>query len=245
MSAMSAAGPAGRRREAGDYGVEFGELPPPRRRPAAPRTGSGQGRGTRGLRAVAAPSDRAHGTHAKYVVERCGCEPCRAANRDYERRRRQAQSRPDETWLPYVGAEPARRHLARLSAAGIGLKTVARLSGLSHGGLSKIVYGSKGRGPSKRIRPATLAAILAVEPAAAAGGQRVSAERTWALLDELIAAGYTRTFLAAALGSTSARPSLQLGRRRVRASTAKAVEQLHRRLIGRPPPPRRSRWTPR
>ena len=35
---------------------------------------------------------RAHGTHAKYVVEHCHCEECRAANRAYERKRHRENS---------------------------------------------------------------------------------------------------------------------------------------------------------
>ena len=140
----------------------------------------------------------------------------------------------------YVSAEPARRHLAALAEAGVGLKTVARLSGVSHGSLSKIVYGEPGRAraPSRRIRPETSERILAVTVTAARGGQRVDAGPTWRLIEKLVAAGYTRAHLARELGSQAASPTLQIGRRLVRASTARAVEDLHRRLIGRPGPGR-------
>jgi lambda repressor-like predicted transcriptional regulator len=174
------------------------------------------------------------------VVQGCPCQRCqaaRAARREYNRRRRQAIARPDSVWLPYVSAQPAREHLAALSAAGMGLRTVARTSGVSHGSLSKIVYGQprRGRAPSARIRPETLRRILAVRVSHAGGGQRVPAADTWRLIDELVAAGYSRSFLARALGSNAERPTLQIGRTRVRASTARAVEDLHRRLMHRPP----------
>jgi transcriptional regulator with XRE-family HTH domain len=171
------------------------------------------------------------------VVERCGCEACKAAKAAYNRRRSQAITRPDEVWLPYVSAEPARRHLAALSAAGVGLKTVARLSGVSHGALSKIVYGEPGRGrpPSRRVRPRTLEAILAIRVDDAGGKQRVDAARTWELIQELTVAGYTRGELARALGSRATVPTLQIGRQSVLASTARAVERLHRALMRRPP----------
>jgi hypothetical protein len=151
-------------------------------------------------------------------------------------------ARPDEAWMPYVPAGPARRHLTALAAKGVGLKTVSSLSGVSHGALAKIVYGDRARGqaPSRRIRPATLAAILAVEVDQARGGQKVPAGPTWALLDELLGAGYTKSFLARALGSKAATPSLQVTRDRVRASTARRVEALHRRLIGQESPARES-----
>lgn len=139
--------------------------------------------------------------------------------------------------LPYVSADPAREHLDALGRAGVGLKTVARLSGVSHGSLSKIVYGEplKGRPPSRRIRPETLHSILAVSASQAGGGQRVDAAPTWTLVEELVAAGYSRAFLARALGSEAASPRLQIGKKLVRASTARAMEELHRRLISRPP----------
>ncbi len=59
-----------------------------------------------------------------------------------------------------------------------------------------------------------------------------------ARIEELVAAGYTRAHLARELGSQAASPTLQIGRRLVRASTARAVEELHRRLIGSPGPGR-------
>jgi hypothetical protein len=186
------------------------------------------------------PGERAHGTHAR-AQQGCPCERCqaaRAARREYNRRRRQAIARPDSVWIPYVSAQPAREHLAALSAAGMGLRTVARLSGVSHGALSKIVYGEPGlgRAPSARIRPDAHRRILAVRVSHAGGGQRVQAADTWRLIDELVAAGYSRSFLARALGSRAGRPTLQIGRTRVRASTARSVEDLHRRLMSRPPP---------
>ena len=140
----------------------------------------------------------------------------------------------------YVSAEPARQHLAALGQAGVGLKTVARLSGVSHGSLSKIVYGEPGRGrpPSRRIRVETSERILAVTETQAGGGQRVDAGSTWQLIEELAAAGYTRAQLARELGSQAASPTLQISRHLVRASTARAVEELHRRLIGRAGPGR-------
>ena len=35
-------------------------------------------------------SERPHGTHVKYVADRCRCDACRTAIREYERRRKQA-----------------------------------------------------------------------------------------------------------------------------------------------------------
>ena len=58
----------------------------------------------------------------------------------------------------------------------------------------------------------------------------VSGGRTWALLNELLAAGYTKTFLAKQLGSRSKTPSLQVEADRITALTASKVERLYRRI---------------
>jgi hypothetical protein len=245
VQAMQPSRPRGPR--AAEYEVEFGELPPPKRsKSAAPRPRKNrwaEASKKPAERYVAPDSHRPHGSYAKYVIERCRCEECTEANREYERRRRRAMARPDEAWLPYVPAAPARRHVERLTAGGMGLRTIAALSGVSHGALSKLIYGDPRRGqqPTRRVRPQTLAAILAVEVEDARGAQKVPAGPTWALIDELVAAGYTKAYLALALGSRT--PALQLGRQRVLASTARAVEELHARLIRVPPPRHRTRWS--
>lgn len=196
---------------------------------------------------VAPDSHRAHGTRAKYVLEKCRCEPCRLDNRRCESERRHAMNRPDEIWLPYVPAGRARRHLAELAAAGVGLKSVSKISGLSHGLLSKLVYGDRKRGmaPSKRIRPATEEKILAVTVALAAGHQKIPAGPTWALLDDLIARGYPKVWLARRITKNPAATALQTKRDFVYARTARRVEALHRLLGDRPGPGRKNPWETR
>lgn len=231
-------------RHAATYDLEFEEPPPPLRSltPATPAPRKG--------RKVVTPPDyiapdshRPHGTRVKYVIERCRCEPCRAANREASRARQKAMSRPDEAWVPYVPAGPARRHVRSLMEQGVGPKSIAKLSGVPHGAISKLMYGDYVRGtkPSKRIRPETARKILAVTVDQAAGAQKIDAAPTWRLLDDLIARGWTKTYLAQRLGSRG--PGLQIRRTLVRASTARKVEQLHTELAGLPVPPRRSRWS--
>lgn len=183
------------------------------------------------------------GTRAKYVVERCRCTECREAVRLYELKRRRAITRPDEAWVPYVPAGKARRYLKELAEYGIGLKTVAKVSGVPHGTLSKLFYGDPKRrmGPSKRIRPETERRLLAVTFEDAAGAAKIPAGPTWRLLDDLIARGFTKSWIATELGAES--PALQISRVRVRATTARKVAELHRRLEGVPAPPRRTRWS--
>ena len=186
-----------------------------------------------GSRHVAPDSHRAHGERAKYVVEGCRCSPCRAANTAYGLRRGRARRRPEQLWVPYVPAGRARRHVKRLGEQGVGLKSVAKLSGVSYGSLVKLLYGepSRGRPPSKRIRPATEQAILSVQAHQARGAPRLPAAPSWKLIDDLLARGFSRVFIARELSGPKAR-SLQLDRYYVRASTAQRVTELHRRLVG-------------
>lgn len=192
---------------------------------------------------VAPPSRRAHGAYVKYVVERCRCGPCRQANRDYENRRQRAMTRPDEVWAPYVPAGPARAHCRRLAEAGVGLKQVAKVSGVPHGSLSKLVYGdrARGMGPSKRVRKATADRILGVRESDLAAGARVDAGPTWALIDELVKAGYWKVWIARRIGQTG--PGLQLSRRWVSVRNVRAVAEVHGRYIDLKPPARPSRWS--
>lgn len=170
---------------------------------------------------------RDHGTKACYVfgpvgnstLNGCRCRLCRDAQNAYNRELKQ------RIVPAYVGSARARAHIEWLGQHGVGLKQIARVSGVSHGALSKLVYGERDRGPSKRIRPENEARILAVQPNAVAPGARVDAARTWELIDEMIAAGVPRVRIAERLGSKRA---LQLSRATVTAEHAARVAELHR-----------------
>ena len=139
-------------------------------------------------------AERPHGSHAKYALDRCRCDLCRRAQREYNLRRGRAIARPDEVWCPYVEAGPVREHIEWLATCGIGLKSLARLAGVPHGTLSKLVYGDPARQMprSRRVRPTTARKVMAVMPYHAAGAQRVPAAPTWRLLNELITLGWSR-----------------------------------------------------
>lgn len=230
-------------RSAATYTLEFVEPPPPLRSKNKPApTPPKPRRLVTPPDYVAPDSRRAHGTRVKYVIERCRCEPCRTANRVASRERVNAMRRPDEAWVPYIPAGPARRHIEALMAAGVGPKTIAKLSGVPHGAISKIVYGNYQTGrKSKRIRPETARKILAVTAELADGGQKVDAAPTWRMLDELIAKGWPKAHLARLIVGPQA-VSLQIRRSTVRASTARKVEQVYAQIKDSPAPPRRSRW---
>ena len=193
------------------YEVVFCDPPPPRRR----RLGSDF---------VAPDSHRPHGARAKYVMERCRCGLCRRANTDYARERDRAARLPDGGPPAYVPAGRIRQHLEWLRDGGVGLRRVAEISGVARSALTDIAAGRQ-----RRLRPATGERIMAVSRRDAAPGALVDGTATWELLERLLAAGRSRTWIAAQLGSQAATPALQLRRDRVLRSTAAAVEQLARR----------------
>lgn len=123
-------------------------------------------------------------------------------------------------------------------AAGVGLKTIAKRSGVPHGTLSKLIYGDGTRlmAPSKRIRKTTEDKLLAVSPADAADGAKIPAGETWRVIDELVRRGWTKTAIARAIGQQVG--GLQLSRSQVTAGNARAVKALLDVAV----PPRRSRW---
>ncbi|WP_157965257.1 helix-turn-helix domain-containing protein [Euzebya rosea] len=174
-------------------------------------------------------SHRAHGTYVKSVQDDCRCECCRYANVVYERDR---QLRHRRGTHDLVDADPVRARLAELAADGIGLKQVARLSGVSHGALSKLVHGQSGRPPSRRCRTATAERIMAVTASLddLADGALVDATITHARIADLLAAGATRPWIASRIAGRPV-PSLQLGRSTVTARNARAVRDLHTAVV--------------
>lgn len=187
---------------------------------------------------------RAHGTQACYVWgpepgslpgRGCRCDECRAASSAYNRalKRRVVPTTVD--------AEPVREHLRELGRAGVGLKQITRLTGVSGGALAKIIYGTPRadgtrRPPARRVRVETRDRLLAVKPSDQADGAWVPAKETWRHVETLLGRGWTKAAIAARLGQTSGR--LQLGTMTVTAHHARVI----RGLLDEPVPPRRSRW---
>lgn len=171
----------------------------------------------------------AHGTRAAYVADRCRCQRCREANRVEAAARTRAMAYG--RWRPYADAAPARAHIGRLRAAGLGVNRIVDLSGVGSGTIRQLVYGDSRTGqPVVRIRPETEAAVLAVNPDRPARGALVPAAATHALIAELQEVGYALPVLARELGRTTASLSGTLTRARVSAATATAIADLHRRL---------------
>lgn len=173
---------------------------------------------------------RKHGTNARYRLGPteddepggCRCAACREAGRNYDRAYR-------ERAVPVlVDARRARRHVRELMAARIGPKTIAQRSGVSHGAISKLIYGAYSGGkrtPSRRIKKATEDALLAVHSGwSAEDGTMVPAGPVHEIVAELVARGWSKVAIARAIGQTG--PSLQLGRDFVTRRHAAAIKAL-------------------
>ncbi|WP_156960825.1 sigma factor-like helix-turn-helix DNA-binding protein [Amycolatopsis taiwanensis] len=179
---------------------------------------------------------RPHG-RTKYVVEKCHCEVCRTASRAYENHRRRQRAYGRQA---YVDAEPARQHVRKLQAAGLGWKRVAQLAGLDHSVVWKLIYGDRKRfdGPSKRIRPETERKILAVRATLDNLGDNalVDGTGTRRRLEALIAMGWSKAKLAARLGMTPTNFGSTMQRARLHAATVRAVRVLYNELWDIRPP---------
>lgn len=181
-----------------------------------------------------------HGTHACYVSDRCHCIDCSAANAAYEANR--ARQIAYGRWRGLVDAEPARAHVRALMAAGVGLKQVAKLSGIAPGSLWKLVYGApQADGDtrrSSRIRGTTETRLLAVTPdlPSYADGAIVDATGTRRRLQALVAIGWAQAQLARRLGMTPANLSAIMRRAQVLAATARKVQVLYGELSMSLPP---------
>jgi len=152
----------------------------------------------------------------------CRCEICRGAAREY-RKKDQIREVP-----AYVTATAAREHVAWLSTQGVGLKQVAKISGVSQGAMWKLVYGKRqpdgSQIPSKRIRPATAEKILAVTPSDGADGSLVPAGPVWADVRRLLSRGWTKRAIARGIGQDGC--GLQLGEDWVQRRNVAAVHAL-------------------
>jgi len=124
-----------------------------------------------------------------------------------------------------VAAEQVRALVAALMSAGAGSRSIADAAGVARGTVRAIVEGRV-----DRIRVGTSQKLMAVRLADIRGNALVDAKATLALLAALIDHGHPEWWIAAQLQPGAARPRLQVGRRRVRASTAAAVAELAERV---------------
>jgi len=164
---------------------------------------------------------KAHGTRLRYMAG-CKCFQCRRANSDYERERQAARKAGD--WNGVVSSSKARRHLRMLSKRGVGRNAVRKATDCSRTILQQILAGNR-----KHIRARTERKILAVTLACALDGALTDAARSWRLIDELVALGYTKSLIANRLGFQNR--GIQISKNFVRIGTEASVIKLHRELM--------------
>lgn len=165
-----------------------------------------------------------HGTRLRYRGG-CRCLTCRAANSRYECERAAARRRGEHNGI--VPAKKARRRILELARKGVGYKQVADASGVAETIVSEIRTGRK-----TRIRANTERAILGVTAEAMADHALVDAAPTWRRIERLIdEGGFTKSEIARRLGKKT--PALQIGRVKVLAKTALAIEKMCRYYLER------------
>ncbi|HEY9408878.1 MAG TPA: hypothetical protein VIP77_04795 [Jiangellaceae bacterium] len=183
-------------------------------------------------------ANHVHGTRACYVLDRCRCLPCTQANSaaETDRERQKLYGRYDK----YVDADPVREHMAALAAYGIGLKQVAKLSGVGTGTLWKMIYGRTGNPPSKRVLRTTAERVYAVKAIPANLGTRVidprSAEAR-AKLRSLVALGWSISELGRRLGMhvSNAAPVFSSDRPMKRSTVEAALALFEELSMTKPP----------
>lgn len=183
--------------------------------------------------------------------------PCENCGRPYRPLRRGFCNRCDAKrrgrhgyQCSYVDAQPARAHLVALRQAGMGLRRISEITGISRKTLMNLATGRSDRGsaPSRRLAATTAAAILAADIPDAphdqvAGGQLVDAIGTVRRMQSLVAYGYPRRYLADRLG-IAARQATALcdpATLRVTATTHRRVASLFAELEATPGPSQRAR----
>ena len=172
-----------------------------------------------------------HGTRTAYVADECRCPECCTANTTYEQNRVRAHLYG--RWTTFVDAEPARRHVNTLRAAGLGRRRIAELAGVSAGALGRLLYGRAGAPPSPRISTTTAQRLLAV-PAPAltafAPGALVDALGTRRRIQSLAWVGWSIPQLAALAGIDKQSLHRALRHDQLTAATATAVRDLYDQL---------------
>ncbi len=148
-----------------------------------------------------------HGTRNAYVLDRCRCRACRDANS--ARQRQVDKLKAYGQFDPFVDAEPVRRHVRELMAAGMGWQRAARLAKVSSGAMTKLLYGKTNddgirRPPTRRVRRETAERILAVRADLELLGAKAVVDATGARrrLRALVAHGWSMRQLALRLGMT-------------------------------------------
>ncbi|MFV2172407.1 hypothetical protein ACFHW2_11505 [Actinomadura sp. LOL_016] len=191
---------------------------------------------------------REHGTRTRYnhgpdendqPGHGCRCNRCRAANTAAElaRVRRNARVEWGAEAARLVDAEPVRAHVQSLMAAGAGWRRIGRAAGLSNGTMSKLLYGTPARPPSRRIARSTAERLMAVRADdIIADGAYVDSAGTVRRLQALVAVGWSISELGRRMDMLPTNMAVLLRGEKVTAGKAREARRLYAELWDQAPP---------
>lgn len=182
---------------------------------------------------IVATKQYPHGTNACYALNHCHCDPCSKAHRTYENGRRLYQGEFPRIPPPLVDRGPARRHVKKLMAQGMGHKRIAEMAGVPASAVGALIWGRYDRA-AKKIRRQTAEKLLAVT-LDLAGGAKVPGDEARAIIAELVARGWTKAEIGRRIAGPDAK-ALQIGRG---PTVAVATLRTLRALLEEPVPLRR------
>jgi hypothetical protein len=178
-----------------------------------------------------------HGTSNSYVNGKCRCDVCRDAQTAKARIRTRKQAY-GQFVTQFVDAEPARRRVNEFRAMGVGVKQVAKMTGIAPSVLGALVFG---RGPAQQAsyekpRPAVITKIkrvnsekilsLSFDVANLLPGTNVSAQGTHRRIQALAAIGYSLSWQAEQIGWKPANIHVLLKHDKVQIKTVLLVNAL-------------------
>jgi len=170
-----------------------------------------------------------HGTYVCYVQDGCRCDPCREARR--ARRRQWELERVGLRPSSFVDASEARAIAERLAEAGISLKHLARATDLSHGSLSRLIYGWRDVGPSRKVARRTLDRLRRAEAdfhdefLVLPDGVPIPADEAKLIVTELVARGWSKRAIASHVAGEP-RGALQLFKGSAEGTLAGTLRRL-------------------
>ena len=139
-----------------------------------------------------------HGTNVAYVIDRCRCDECRRANREYERARIRRNLYGTSLFVP---AQPVREHVRRLMAAGFSEDEIERAADIDDKVIEALLRKHWRTGkPVNRMKRENAERILAVRHRKPKLGTRVDATPMRQMVLDLMAMGYSVSWIAESIG---------------------------------------------
>ncbi|WP_030917445.1 hypothetical protein [Streptomyces sp. NRRL B-24720] len=138
-------------------------------------------------------------------------------------------------WKPFVDAEPVRQHVLAIRDAGMSLKNLTAVTGVSSSTLDHLVYGATGYPPAVRIRTESATALLAYWPTLDdyIDGAVIDATGTRRRLQALGATGWPATAIRQRINFVNVK-TIENARhnQQVTARLARAVRDLYESACG-------------